>query len=282
MGNNTDVPLILGGHSFFSDLGNEPAPTPDGCRDIVSACLDAGITWFDTTHQPERLALGRALSELDRRDEATIFAWNFMQVLGPRDKLDRPVEFESRHLEQLCGELQTNAIDCLVLHDLDGGTPEKHARQESLALEWLKAGHVKALGVWAPGKDAPERYGGNPAFRFMIRPLNVKTTGATESFAMTKALGWQNYACSPFVRGWELDKLVAEALEKYDGDEPTLRAKLADLMLRFSLFHANVDRLITAIRRIEWIQPNIASCRRGPLTEDEAAWLSALTGSMAQ
>ena len=272
----TDVPLILGGHSFFSDLGNEPTPDEDGCRAIVQSCLDAGITWFDTTHQPERLALGKALDELGRREEATIFAWNFLKPLAPGERLDRPVEYEPHHLEQLCTELRTDYVDCLVLHDLDGGTPEQHERQEALAQEWLAQGHVKALGVWAPGKDARERYGGSPAFSFMIRPLNVTTQGAAASFAMTKALEWKNYACSPFVRGWELDKLVARATECEGGAEEDVRSRLADLLLRYTLYQPDVDRVITAMRRAEWIAPNLASCARGPLSEEERAWLTSL------
>lgn len=277
MGNG--VPLILGGHSFFSELGNDPTPDPDGCREIVRQCLDAGITWFDTTHQPERLALGRALQELSRRDEATIFAWNFLKRLGPGDNLDRPIEYEAHHLEQVCEELRTDRIDCLVLHDLDGGSPEQHERQEALAQRWVAEGHVKTLGIWAPGPNVKERYQGRQAFTFMIRPCNIATKDAAESFAQTKALGWNNYACSPFIRGWELDRMVAAALARDGGDEPEVRARLADHMLRYALFQPNVDRLITAIRRTAWIAPNIASCARGPLSEEERCWLTGLKSS---
>lgn len=272
----SDVPLILGGHTFFSDLANEPVPAPERARQIVRRCLDSGIRWFDTTHQPERIALGRALEELGRRAEATVFAWNFLKRLEPGDALDRPIAYEPRHFEQLCEELRTDYIDCVVVHDLDGGTREQHERQEAVAQEWLERGRVKALGVWAPGADVCQRYGDKPAFRFMVQPYNVTTDGAAESFARTKTLGWQNYACSPFVRGWELDKLVAVALARGDGDEETVREKLADLLLRFTLFQPNVDRAIVAMRRVEWIESNVESCARGALLEEERAWLFSL------
>lgn len=89
MESNAEIPLILGGHSFFSDLGNESVPDERAQQKIVNACLDNRITWFDTTHQPERLALAKALKQLDRRNEATIFAWNFFKVLNPGDNLNR-------------------------------------------------------------------------------------------------------------------------------------------------------------------------------------------------
>ena len=52
----TSTPLILGGHSFIQQLGNDPQPSEATQLAIVAACLDQGITWFDTTYQPERLA----------------------------------------------------------------------------------------------------------------------------------------------------------------------------------------------------------------------------------
>ena len=84
------IPLALGGHTFISQLGNEPMPDADTQTEIVRACLDSGIRTFDTTHRPEREGLGRALEALGRRDEATIIAWNFFDDVGtgPEDKLD--------------------------------------------------------------------------------------------------------------------------------------------------------------------------------------------------
>ncbi|MDP6776517.1 MAG: hypothetical protein QGI83_07120 [Candidatus Latescibacteria bacterium] len=44
-------------------------------------------------------------------------------------------------------------------------------------------------------------------------------------------------------------------------------------MLRFSLFTPEVDRLSLAMRKPEWVAPNVASVGRGPLSEEERAWL---------
>lgn len=275
----TELPLILGGHTFFSGLGNDPVPTEEAQRDIVAACLDAGIVWFDTTHQPERARLGKALRALGRRDEARIIAWNFLQDLSgwtPGAPLDRPVEYRPEHLDQIRRELQTDFIDGLVIHELDGGTIDQRRRMEDLAREWQARGYVRDIGIWAPGDDAPARFGHSSPYGFTVRPYNVKSREALSAFAACRSLGWKNYACSPFIRGWELDTMVEKALEKDGGEEPEVRARLADLMLRFSLYAPNVDRLITAIRRVEWVERNAASARKGPLTDDERHWLESL------
>ncbi len=273
MESSREIPLVLGGHSFFSPLGNEPVPGPATQRDIVAACLDAGLVWFDTTHQPERLALGRALSELGRRREAKIIAWNFLKKLAPDEKLDRPVAYQPHHIEQLCEELRTDYIDAVVVHDLDDGTPKVHAAQETVVREWIGSGIVGTAGVWAPGEDVAARYGGDTAFTFMVQPMNVTTPENGASFERCKSLGWRTLACSPFLRGWALDKLVEKAMRLENGEAEALRARLADALLRHSLFHPHVDMVITAIRRMDWIRPNVESAQRGPLSQLERDWL---------
>ena len=72
--------LILGGHSWFSSLANDPPLTPAQHVELFEAALDCGITVFDTTYQGERLALGAAMEASGRRDEATVICWNFLCV----------------------------------------------------------------------------------------------------------------------------------------------------------------------------------------------------------
>jgi aryl-alcohol dehydrogenase-like predicted oxidoreductase len=115
-------------------------------------------------------------------------------------------------------------------------------------------------------------YKDNNPYRFMVRPYNITTKDVAPVFAVCKRLGWENYACSPFVRGWELDRMVQTAKAQF-GDQPRLKEKMADLMLRYSLFQPNVDRLIVAIRRVEWVSRNVSSYHKGPLTEEERTWL---------
>jgi len=45
------------------------------------------------------------------------------------------------------------------------------------------------------------------------------------------------------------------------------------ILLGYSLYQPNVDRLITAVRKREWVEQNIISLTRGSLQPDELAWL---------
>jgi hypothetical protein len=69
--------------------------------------------------------------------------------------------------------------------------------------------------------------------------------------------------------------LVKQATAVHD-DHAGTRTRLADQMLRYSLFSPHVDRLIVSMRRAEWVRANVASWRRGPLSSEERAWLEAV------
>ena len=271
---NSELPLVLGGHSFIRQLGNDPLPTADEQTAIVAACLDAGIRWFDTTYQPERVALGAALKRLGRRDEATLIAWNFFQTFKPEDdQVGPPDYYRPQHLDQMLAELCTDRIDVLVVHPLQDTS--ENERQLKLACAWRDSGRVKALGLWAPDERCAQTYATSNPYSFMVRPWNVLTPEAPPIFAAAKQLGWTTLACSPFLRGWHLDKLVAAAVAAGLAEQDA-REKLADLLLRYSLFQPNVDRLIVSIRKTEWIAKNAASVKRGKLSDDEQAWLAKL------
>ncbi len=272
-------PLILGGHSFIEQLGNDQAADPQLQIEIVTACLDAGITRFDTTYQPERVALGGALAALGRRDEATIIAWNFFVDFGPGDKLVGPDEYQPHHIEMMCEQLQTDFIDCLVVHQVDD--PAVDARQNEQAATWFADGKVGRLGIWGLSEDPEAQFGDGNPFSFMVCPYNV-TNGphVPGLFAACKRLGWENFACTPYVRGWRLDELIEKAAAIESLTPEQLRPKLADHMLRYSVFGDNVDWLIVAMRKPQYVAANIESYHRGPLTDDEHNWLMNLvTGS---
>ena len=266
--------LVLGGHSFIRQLGNDPRAPDELQAEIVRACLDGGITWFDTTYLPERVALGRALERLGRGDEATVIAWNFFVDFGADDEVGGPAAYQPHHIEQMLEQLRTDRIECLVVHE--AGDEAENRRQEELAVSWKERGLVGRLGVWCPGSDAAEKFGPESPYSFMVRPYNVTTGEGGPAFAACKDLGWETLACSPFVRGWWLDKLVERARQVHAGEDDDTRGKLADLMLRRSLFAPNVDRLIVAIRRTEWVAANLASASRGEPTAEEDEWLDAL------
>ena len=115
----------------------------------------------------------------------------------------------------------------------------------------------------------------NP-FRFAVRPFNITTDEAAPIFAACKMAGWVTLATSPFLRGWELDKMIAAGAAQGYGDAETLRPIVADLMLRFVLFQRDIDRVIIGMRKIEWIECNLESASKGPLTAEEDHWLQDL------
>ena len=274
MSTKNESSLILGGHSFIKQLGTDPPANQDLQIKIVETCLDNGILWFDTTYQPERIALGNALHQLDRREEATILAWNFFADFGPEDKVVSSAYYQPHHIDLMLEQLRTDYIDRLVVHDVPD--EEQESKQRSLVVAWLKKGYAKHLGTWSPSENVKKIFGVDNPYSFMVRPYNITKEDAAPIFAACKDLGWENYACSPFVRGRELDKLVTKALRLYGGEESEIRAKAADIMLRYSLFGPNVDRLIVAIRKPKWVRQNIHSHNKGPITPEEREWLNAV------
>jgi aryl-alcohol dehydrogenase-like predicted oxidoreductase len=106
--------------------------------------------------------------------------------------------------------------------------------------------------------------------------FNVTTLDGGSTLERCKTMGWETFATSPFVRGWELDRMIQQASVLGYGEGEALRPTLADLMLRYALFHPHVDRVIVAMRRVAWIACNIESVRRGPLTSKERIWLQRL------
>ncbi|MBI3769881.1 MAG: aldo/keto reductase [Deltaproteobacteria bacterium] len=270
MNRTTDTPqspLILGGHSFISQLGNDPPASAEEQRAIVESCLDGGIRGFDTTYQPERVALGKALDALGRRGEATILAWNFFTDFVPGDPVGEAEYYRPGDIDIILEQLRTSYVDCLVVVSLDD--PDENRRQVELAIEWRRKGYARSLGLWVPDLAVVEHYRNDNPFRFAIRPFNVTTDDAAAVFAACKACGWETLATSPFFRGWELEKIIAAAAANGYDEAETLRPTLADLMLRFSLFQSNVDRVIVAMRKVEWIARNLESVARGPLTARE-------------
>jgi aryl-alcohol dehydrogenase-like predicted oxidoreductase len=270
-----ELPLILGGHSFISQLGNDQLPSEEEQLRIVRSCLDHGIRWFDTTYRPERAALGRALGVLGRREEATILAWNFFTDFSSGDSVGEAECYRPEHIEIILDELGTSYVDCLVMVPV--GIPEQDRQQEELLIDWQRKGYVRYLGLWILNLPSVERYRCREPFRFAIRPFNITKPDAIPTFATCKKFGWETIATSPFVRGWELDRLIAKASLHGHGDTETLRPRLADLMLRFSLFQDNVDRVVVAMRKLEWVSSNVASASRGALTDQELRWLKRLS-----
>jgi len=275
MGQATDVPLILGGHSFINQLGNDPPVSDRDQHRIVEACLDHGVRWFDTTYQPERIALGNVFQAIGRRNEATILAWNFFTDFSPDDQPTGPEYYRPHHINIILEQLRTDHVDCLVAIPLNDA--EENKRQKELLIEWRRKGYVRSLGLWFQDPATIERFRHDNPFRFAVRPFNIITAKeAGPIFAACKTSGWETLATSPFLRGWELDKMIAAGAAQGYGDAETLRPIVADLMLRFVLFQRDIDRVIIGMRKVDWIKRNVESAFKGPLTAEEDNWLQDL------
>lgn len=274
MSGPAEPPLILGGHTFVSQLGNDPPASEREQRGIVQACLDHGIRWFDTTYQPERVALGSALEALGRRGEAALLAWNFFTSFGSAGPVGGPEPYRPGHIDVILEQLRADRVDCLVAVLPDD--PDESRRQLELLAEWQRKGYARSLGIWVPDAATIERHRGESRIRYAVSPFNVATPGAAALFSACKAAGWETLATSPFHRGWELERILARACERDRGAAETLRPVLADLMLRFCLFQPDVDRLIVAMRKTEWVARNLESVARGPLGADERRRLEEL------
>jgi aryl-alcohol dehydrogenase-like predicted oxidoreductase len=171
-------------------------------------------------------------------------------------------------------QLQTSYVDCLVM--LPSDRPEQNQLQQELLLDWQRRGYVRSLGLWISDPAIIECYRSDNPFQYAIRPCNIGTPEAPGLFAACKRAAWETLATSPFFRGWELDRMVAEARTYLPQPAETLRATLADLMLRFTLFQPAVDRVIVGMRKPDWIRRNLASVSRGALTAEEQGLLQTL------
>ena len=144
-GYSEGMKLGLGGHSYIAQLGNDPPASFEEQCALVAGCLDAGIRLLDTTYYQERVALGRVLRQLGRRDEATVTGWNFFKQPGKEDDLVPWTPYEPSHIDVMLDELQTDRIDLLVIHAEDD--PATLHRELALAETWVAAGKVRQAAL---------------------------------------------------------------------------------------------------------------------------------------
>ena len=260
MTNSPTSPLVLGGHTFIAQLGSDAPATARDQEAVVEACLDRGIRTFDTTYAPERVALGRIFESLGRRAEAEVFAWNFFTDFSPADPLPEEELYLPHHIEQMLDQLRMTYVDCLVLIPSD--VADENQRQIDLLTDWKRKGLVRDLGLWVDEIEIALTCRDGP-FRYALRPFNVATNDGAAVLAACKSFGWETIATSPFNRGWELERIVSALPGGTSSDNGSKKKELADLMLRFSIHHPDVDRAIVAMRKLEWVDRNLESVARG-------------------
>ncbi|MBC8101915.1 MAG: aldo/keto reductase [Cytophagales bacterium] len=261
--------LGLGGHSFIRELGNDPPAAFEEQCALVAACLDTGIRWIDTTYYQERVALGRVLGQLSRaRGEARLTAWNFFREPGRENSLPGFTAYDQDSLPKQLAELRTDFLDLLVIHTRDDSAALH--REIELASAWQAAGLVREVGLgMARLEDLDCLPTGHPITQ-VLAPYNAFHPHAAALFREAKARGMATVAMSPFVRGWNLDKI--------GGD----RRVSAAILLRWVTSQEIVDTVFVSMRRAEWVLANRESEKRGPLSNEETAlvreWTARLEG----
>jgi aryl-alcohol dehydrogenase-like predicted oxidoreductase len=258
------VKLGLGGHSYIAQLGNDPAaPFEEQCA-LVTACLDAGIRLLDTTYYQERIAIGRVLHQLGRRDEATVTGWNFFKQPGKEDELVAWTPYEPHHIDVMLQELQTDRIDLLVIHAEDDLTILE--RGLALVEDWIAAGKVRRVGLGMVGRQHLDQLPASHPVTHVLAPYNAFNRDAAALFARACELGLQTVAMSPFIRGWKLDEIGEDT------------AEVAAILLRWVVTQPVVDRVIVSMRKPAWVNANLEAVARGPLTPEEeqrlATWVA--------
>jgi aryl-alcohol dehydrogenase-like predicted oxidoreductase len=128
----------------------------------------------------ERVALGRVLAHLGRRDEAYIQAWNFFQQPGKENDLVGPTSYEPGHLQTVLDELQTDRVDLLVIHVHED--VERLQRELTLAARWRAAGQVTEIGLGMAAVRHLDMLPPSHPVTHVLAPYNVFNRDAAETF----------------------------------------------------------------------------------------------------
>jgi aryl-alcohol dehydrogenase-like predicted oxidoreductase len=253
--NTNEAKLGLGGHSFIEQLGNDPLASFEEQCEIVTACLDSGISLIDTTYYQERVALGRVMQKLGRRDEARIMAWNFFKQPGKEDELVGYTPYEEEHLQIMLEELQMEYIDILVIHVHDDS--DKLRQELKLAKQWVDEGKVKQVGLGMAALSHLQQLPDDHPVSFVLAPYNAFNTAAEGLFHHAKNIGLEVIALSPFIRGWKLDEIGEDTKE------------VSEILLRWAAWQPLAEYVVVSMRKAEWVHANLRAVERGPLTREE-------------
>lgn len=275
--------LILGGHTFLDELGNDPAANPREQAKILGACARGGIRVVDTTYAPERLGFFRTVNAIEDPGFRPI-VWNFFEHPEMGDTLPGPDPWTEERFEMALDEigLRTEA-PFLVLHPLED--PVANRAQLEAVRRLRDEGRVIHPGFWINLSAGPEHR--EPAvrqwqqmlevedlWRFVVTPWNPTTShGNGEILQVAKARGWATLGTSPFVRGWELEARAKRFARRRQLRLEDVLPRVADAMLRFAAFSDGLDHVVNAMRRSAHVEPNLQSIGRGPLSAEERQWL---------
>lgn len=242
---------------------------------ILSAVLDAGITFIDTANdygKSERY-IGEFIA--DRRGEYVLATKCGCHVVPAGDHDETPHEWDRDHLleniDDSVGKLRTDRVDLLQLHNPTVEQAEKHNVVDTLK-EIQAAGMTRLIGIssTAPHLATYIDWGVFDAFQIPYSALERQhenlITRAHEAGAGTIIRGGvargepgQGLGAEDRWATWRrasLDELLA------DGESRT------QWQLRFTLSHPAVDTIIAGTLNPAHLADNIRAAAAGPLPPD--------------
>jgi predicted aldo/keto reductase-like oxidoreductase len=132
-----------------SDIGigtSQTFPTP-----VISAALDAGVNYFDTSEGYGRGAAERSIGEaIKGRDRKSLFITTKIRM----DGLAGPADVAGK-LQQCLERLQTDYVDCLMLPGPPTAAAVKNEVYHQAVEELKKQGKVRFSGVASHGSRQP-------------------------------------------------------------------------------------------------------------------------------
>lgn len=272
-------------------------------REMVAACLDAGINFFDTANIYNQGAsetiLGRAL--VGRRDRVVLASKVAAKMGAGPDQSGLSRAAILRAIDESLQRLQTDYLDLYYMHWPDYAVP----LEESLAAmgELVRVGKVRHVGVsnfaswqvsrllWlAQEKKLPAVTVTQPMFNLLARGIEQ------EFLPMCREFGLATVVYNPLAGGLLTGKQTAAAplpgtrfdknqayLDRYWHDanfsavqELSAIAKAADrslvsLSLNWVLHHTPVDSVILGASKMAHLQENLRALTAGPLPAETVA-----------
>ncbi len=279
----TGIPVTRMGYGAMSlDSGRFAPVSPDQAAAILTAVLDAGINFIDTSpdYGESEEFIGRFIAH--RRSEfflATKCGCPVVPGAGTQHVYTR--ENIVAAVEQSLRRMKTDHIDLLQFH----GAPSPEALEHEGAIETLRdlqrQGKVRFIGVSAvlPGLARHIAMGVFDAFQIPYSALQREHEGVITEAARagggTVIRGGAVRGAPAVDKEWAIRRLPEVSPER----PRTLweRAHLDDLLagetrmaftLRFTFSHPDLDTAIIGTANPDHLHSNIQALRKGPLPAD--------------
>lgn len=264
----------LGGHSWATverDLGIAGEPVTEKLAvEMVAEAIDGGVNFFDTTVQPERVMLGKALRTLNKRDGLHVtLRQNIKSVPGDRKKLRDLVEGALRD------ELPVGVIDILLIRAGKSRLGKGPVVDISYALEEMEKmrdeGKVRFFGLgchYSP-REWKEWIGAYGDHFDVISPIyNLQHDQQEEIMKMARERGLGVAAIKAFGRGSLLKAAQSSSNALVSRD----MNRTAQALLKYVL--GNDDLAVTnlGMHSLAALRGNLAVSGAAVTEEDREIW----------